>query len=93
MFKQIKKARELMDDTQYKHDEFNWVQIILAIIFSIAIVGIWYYSKEAEKKIEFNRPSTNPIINDLKAFNHVEGAIDDYGGFHPLDKEENELTY
>ncbi len=93
MFKQVKKARELMDEPYYSHDEFNWLQIILSVIFSVALVGIWYYSKEADKKIEKNIPTNNPIINDIQAHKNINNAIDDYGGFKPKNKEENELVY
>jgi len=40
MFKQIKKARELQGEFSQNNDEFDIIQIILTVIFSIALVGI-----------------------------------------------------
>ena len=93
MFKQIKKARELQGDFSQKHDEFNIIQIILIVIFSIALVGIWYYGVEADKRIESGEKTNNPIINDLQAESKINEAIDNYGGFKPRNIEENELIY
>jgi len=93
MFKQAKKARELMGEHSYTHDEFNWLQIILTAIFSIALVGIWYYSKKADEKIQKNIPSSNPIIEDIQVGNKLNYTINNYGGPIPKEIEETELEY
>jgi len=93
MFKQIKKARELQGEFSQNNDEFDIIQIILTVIFSIALVGIWYYGMKADKKIESGEKTNNPIINDLQAGNKLNEAINNYGGFEPKNIEENELIY
>jgi hypothetical protein len=82
MFKQAKKARELMGDHSYTHDEFNWIQITLTVIFSIALVGIWYYSKKADTSVKENLNTHNPIIEDIQAGNNLEDVVENYGNIN-----------
>jgi len=82
MFKQVKKARALMDDTKYKHDEFNKILILLFIIFFLATIGIWIYWQSAEYAIEKDIKVNNLIIDDFQTDKKINNAIDIYGNVH-----------
>ena len=95
MFRQIKnakKARSLMEDYRTPPDHHDWVQIILVLIFLIAFIGIWYYTKKANNEIKSGKINThNPIINNINSTKTLNETLKKYNSIGTID--DTQLDY
>ena len=79
MFKQHKKARELMGRHKPKGDEFDFVKLFLWIIIFLAIIWVYFYEKKVDEIIKENKKTNNPIIKDLQKHQELKKAEEIYG--------------